>query len=94
MRDQEEGEEEGGDWVKANMTVTKAEAMAAGRTYQLFGLLKRSLRPTDGCFTWLSRGLLDLLKLLAEVGLDQLQLGFITTKALGASIGVDEVGHG
>jgi hypothetical protein len=32
--------------------------------------------------------------LLGEVGLHQLQLGFVAAEAFGACIGVDEVGHG
>ena len=63
-------------------------------TYQLVGLLQRPLCPADGCLARLAGRLLDLLDLLRQVGLHQLQLGFVAAKALGAGFCVDEVGHG
>lgn len=63
-------------------------------THQLFGFLQRTLCPANCGFPRLSGRLFDLLYLLAEVGLHQLELGFVTAEALGACICVDEVGHG
>jgi hypothetical protein len=63
-------------------------------TYQLIGLLQRPFCSADGCLARLAGRLLDLLDLLRQVGLHQLQLGFVAAKALGAGFCVDEVGHG
>jgi hypothetical protein len=63
-------------------------------THQLLGFFQRALCSADGGFPGLSACLFDLLYLLAEIGLHQLQLGFIAAEALGACICVDEIGHG
>lgn len=62
-------------------------------TYQLFGLLQRSLCFADGSFPGFARRFFDLVQLLVQVGLYQLQFCFIATEALGACVRIDEVRH-
>ena len=63
-------------------------------TYQLVGLFDCALGGVDGGLAWLAGELGDLVEFLGEVGLNELQLGFIVAEALGADVRIEGVGHG
>ncbi len=65
-----------------------------GESYQLIGLLERALSLADGTLARLAREFGDLIQLLCQVCLDELELGLVGAEQLGASIGVERVGHG
>lgn len=65
-----------------------------GGSYQLIGLLERALSLADGTLARLAREFGDLIQLLCQVCLDELELGLVGAEQLGASIGVERVGHG
>jgi hypothetical protein len=62
-------------------------------THNLVCFLQSTLCLRDGRFAWLAGHLWDLVELLGEVGLDELELSFITAEELRASVGVERVGH-
>lgn len=67
--------------------------MEGWRYYQLVGFLEGSLGGADGGFARLAAELGDLVEFLGQVGLDELEFGFVAAEELGAGVGVERVGH-
>jgi hypothetical protein len=61
--------------------------------YQFVGLFQRTLGLAESSLPRLSRELGYLVKFLDQVGLHELELGFVAAEELGAGIGIERVGH-
>lgn len=62
-------------------------------SYQFICLLYCSLCLADGGLSGFPRQIWDLVQLLAQVGLDEFELGFIAAEELRAGVGIERVGH-
>ena len=62
--------------------------------YQFVGFLEGSLGGADGGLARLAAELGDLVQFLCQVGLDELEFGFVAAEELGAGVGVERISHG